>query len=91
MDASLEPVFTKAFTTIAHQVCTILFKEYLKICVEGSKYSLSFPVLLVGLTIARLMILWESVGYPKTIKPVARNMEYRSHSPFLEPAVRNAS
>ena len=37
------------------------------------------------------MIMWGGVGGPKRIKLAARNMESRSLSQFLEPAVRNAS
>jgi hypothetical protein len=44
-----------------------------------------------GITSARLMIIWGGVGNPKTVKLATRNMESRSLSRFLEPAVGNAS
>ena len=82
MDAYLEPDSNKAFTTIKHQICIILFKEELQTRVESSKYIISFAVffnglkhqILGGLTIARLMVIWGGVGDSKTIKLVAKNM-----------------
>ena len=80
MDAYLEPDSNKAFTTIKHQICIILFKEELQTRVESSKYIISFAVffhglkhqILGGLTSERLMVIWGGVGDSKTIKLAAK-------------------
>ena len=62
MDASLDPDLTRAFTSIKHQVCIIMFKEYFQTHVESSKYNLSFEVLF--LTIETPNIGWSNKCMP---------------------------
>jgi hypothetical protein len=70
-------------------------KDVLKALNQVSQLQFCFQELrhrrLGGLTSAHLMIIWGGVWNPKTVKLAARNMESRSLSRFLEPAVRNAS